>query len=152
MSTKRIGTAYKAALRKHGIKQAAFAAAHGVTGPELTRVSQGQFPNDKILHALAHGWPDPKTGLEIIEAHLRDECDRAGIVKTIPRMEAVGASDSLKEDLGAIENFLRDHPDLSTALKSLADQLRRTAAKKTPSPQAGSKRISYRVKRSSHGG
>ena len=122
-SMKRISAAYAAALRQHGIKQAAFAAQNDLSSPDLTRVAQGQFPSDKILHAFAHGWPDAETGLKIMEAHLRDECERAGL-KVTPRISPSDAADTLRDDIRSLEAFIPGTTDLAAGLQNLAERLR----------------------------
>ena len=75
---KQITNAYREALKLHGLTQAEFARRNGVAGSELTRMCQGKYPSDKLLGALARGWPDRETGDRLLLAHLRNECARSG--------------------------------------------------------------------------
>jgi len=120
---KRISVAYKAALRRHNMTQKDFADSCGFDSSVLTKMAQGQFPNDKTLQALFKGWPDAQTGWEILQAHLLDECERAGAGAPRLVIEERNSDERFLEDLRKMEAFFRRHPDLHSSLQELADIL-----------------------------
>ncbi len=118
--TKRLSLAFENALKREGVTQTEFAQRHGLHGPELSRVKKGKPVNEPTLKAFFSGWKNPGLGWELLQAHLLDECERAGAGSPRLVIEERNADERFLEDLRKMEAFFRRHPDLRSSLQELA--------------------------------
>jgi transcriptional regulator with XRE-family HTH domain len=112
----------------------ALASRRGLTLTELAdqaKLSQGtlsrlasrdQRPDVQSLQALCMKQPDPRDGLELLLAHLRDEVDRAGRLQTEVTITADGQD--TPDDIRLLAAQAQSDPEMRAILHDLAQLVR----------------------------
>lgn len=114
----------------------ALAARAQVAQGSLSRLmSEGRRPDVETLRALCTLQADPRDGLELLLAHLRDEVDRSGRHQTEVRIEADNHVPS--DDIRLLEEQSRTDKELRAILHDFAE-LVRAIRRKYPERQADS--------------
>ncbi|MEO0797529.1 MAG: hypothetical protein AAFX93_20460 [Verrucomicrobiota bacterium] len=135
-------------MTKHGYKQNELAARAKTTPATISRVLEnGQRPKDNVFSALCgSAWPDHETGLNILQAWLEDERERAGRADSEIQISIKGEdslSRELNEDLRLIAEWLPENVDMRTMITFLADVARgekKPLKKTTKKPRLPSQR------------
>lgn len=165
MKLSHLGKTLAALMSKTGETTSAIAARAQVTQPTISRLADAARRIDvETLRSLCATQMDPRDGLEILIAHLRDEIDRSGRLQTEIQINAdertteadirLLAEASLHDPqlrglLAQMADFLRSHPlilednDLASGTALAADvqrRLQKNAAddfpRSTPIPRA----------------
>lgn len=82
---------------------------------------------DKLLIALCSSWDDRRTGLLILEAHLKDEIERAGcsLDEIQPQITGEVRNPALDSDIAAIQSYLSKDNDFRSFIAMTADSVRK---------------------------
>lgn len=74
----RLANALTHALAAKGLSQREFGLKVGLASSVVTLIVQGRRPSPEILKKLFSNWSEPAVTESLLDAHLRDEAERAG--------------------------------------------------------------------------
>jgi transcriptional regulator with XRE-family HTH domain len=118
-----IGQTITNILAARGISISEAARTCGIGQSTLSRTISGRRVDVSTLTCICTGLADPRDGLEILVAHLRDEVDRAGRLQTEVRIESDSCSP--EEDIRLLAAEAQSDPDLKALLHDLAVLVRK---------------------------
>lgn len=110
---------------KYGIAPTLWAEQNGLNRAVPTTIKNGVRPGIDTLRKMANGWDDPKLGIKIIQAYLKDEIDRIGIsVDDIePVLKSESPSPHIDQDLKTLHAFMQEIPNLREGIHLVASLL-----------------------------
>jgi len=130
--TRLIGIAIEAALARHKWNRTTLAEKTNLTHPTISRLIAGRRPTADILEAVCHAWGNPKTEINILCEHLRDEIRRANRLTEEIMIAPTGANNAGQQDvakhLDIIRQEAKDNADVRHLIAELANMIERYQA------------------------
>lgn len=132
--TSHLSHALLALIDRHKSSATALAAIAGIHQVTVSRACSGERLSVESLKALCTKQPNPRDGLELLLAHLRDEVDRAGRHQTEVKIDADTATPD--SDIRLLEAQAREDKELRAILHDLAQLVRAMHRKLAARPYA----------------
>lgn len=122
LMTSHLSSALLALIHRRGSSASRLGAECGIHQTTVSRACAGERLSIESLKALCTRQADPRDGLLLLLAHLRDEVDRAGRSQT--ELEITSCDHDPADDILLFEEEMREDDDLRAIVHDLAQMVR----------------------------